>query len=135
MDRSIPLTFTKKPETTKMFCDLGDKAQRFTKNNYTFNSHAYSLTMHKFTSDPAMKKFWDVTSTSTMWVGKKEKSPINVKRKFISSMEAKNYPIMATIFHPDRMTDEFIDDRDTVNGHTEAIDLNRHFGDFLINMA
>jgi hypothetical protein len=50
-------------------------------------------------------------------------------------MEAKKYPIMATIFHPDRMTDEFFDDVTTVNGHPEAIDLNRHFGDFLVNMA
>ena len=67
----------------------------------------------------------------SMVVGKQEK----IKRTFISSMEAKKYPIMATIFHPDRMTDEFFDDRTTVNGSYEAIDLNRHFGDYLINMA
>jgi len=83
-----------------------------------------------------MKKFWDVTSTSTMMVGKFNNSPKkDIKRTFISSMEAKEYPIMATIFHPDRMTEEFINDVTTVNNHMEAIDLNRHFGDFLIDMA
>jgi len=50
-------------------------------------------------------------------------------------MEAKNYPIMATIFHPDRMTSEFIDDKTSVNHDMSAIDVNSHFGDFLINMA
>ena len=50
-------------------------------------------------------------------------------------MEAKNYPIMATIFHPDRMTAEFIDDKTSVNHDMSAIDVNSHFGDFLINMA
>lgn len=137
MDRSVPLTFTKEPKNTKMYCDLGDKAHRLTKGNYTFNSHAYSLTMEKFTADKEMSNFWDVTSTSTMMVGKNnDKSPIkDIKRTFVSSMEAKKYPIMATIFHPDRMTDEFLNDVTTVNNNMEAIDLNRHFGDFLVNMA
>ena len=85
--------------------------------------------MQKFQADPEMTKFWDVTTTSTMFTKKNE------KRTFISSMEAKNYPIIATIFHPDRMTHEFMDDKDTVNNNPEAIELNKHFGDYLINMA
>ena len=48
-DKSIPLTFVKEPKNTKLFCDMDDqKADKFTKNNYTFNSHAFALTMQKF---------------------------------------------------------------------------------------
>jgi len=80
-----------------MFCELGNKALRLTKGNYTFNSHAYALTPEKWSKDQKLTNFWDVTSVSTMQVKGKQ-------RTFVASMEAKKYPIMATIFHPDRMT-------------------------------
>jgi len=82
----------------------------------------------KVKNDKKMSEFWDVTSISTMKVK-------NQNKTFVASMEAKKYPIYATIFHPDRMTDEFINDKTSVNHNMEAIDLNRHFGDFLISMA
>ncbi len=70
-----------------MFCSFGEDAFEFEKNKYTLNSHTWSIEPKTFEDDKKLKEFWDVTSTSF--------SPDD-KKEFVTSIEAKKYPFMAT---------------------------------------
>lgn len=96
---SLPLKFMKDPRKTKMFCQLGGKAKEFAEGHHFFNMHKYGVRPETFDSDPQLKKFWDVTSVSTAPDG----------TVFANTIEAKNYPIMATMFHPEKITTMFND--------------------------
>ena len=92
---SLPITFTKDPKETKMFCPLGEEAMQFQKGNFTLNSHSWSIPPSTFETDAGLKEMWDVTSTSF-------DSAHN--RTFVASIEGKKYPFMATQFHPEKVT-------------------------------
>ena len=58
----------------------------------TYNSHRYGIAPETFESDNGLAKFWDVTSESFMPNG----------TAFVASIEAKNYPVFGTQFHPEK---------------------------------
>jgi len=71
-----------------------------------------------------MKDFWTYTSTSKDGNG----------REFVSSMEAKNYPFLATQFHPEKTTQVFYDGYG-INHSWQSIKMNRYFADLFLQMA
>jgi len=91
---SLPLKFTKYPSETKMFEGMGKNAFEFEKGNYTYNSHRFSVAPETFSTDWGLRTFWDVTSVSHMPNG----------TEFVASIEAKNYPIFGTQFHPEKVS-------------------------------
>jgi len=97
---SIPIELKVHPDDSKMFSQLDMTYVRtFQTGNYTYNSHSYSIDPKKFESDSKLKEFWTFTSTSKDENG----------REFVSSMEANDYPIMATQFHPEKASQIFYD--------------------------
>jgi len=122
---SLPVKFTKKPYESKMFCEMGPEAYLFEKGNFTFNAHSFSIDPKTFETDSALSKFWDVTSTSYDKVN---------DREFVATMEAKNYPFMATQFHPEKTTEVWAPGYE-INHSWESIRLNRHFIDQFVQMA
>jgi gamma-glutamyl hydrolase len=121
---SLPLTFLKKPEDTKMFKGLGKYAYEFAKNNFTYNSHHYGIAPETFKTDAGLAKFWDVTSESFMPNG----------TAFTASIEAKNYPIFGTQFHPEKPSELWTDGLN-INHSWESIELQEHFSRLLVEMA
>lgn len=83
---SLPLIFDKDPQDTRMFEGLGDKAEEFATNNFTYNSHRFGLAPDTFVTDKDLNAFWDVTSHSLMPNG----------TAFVASIEAKKYPFFGT---------------------------------------
>jgi gamma-glutamyl hydrolase len=78
-----------------------------------------------FENDEGLREFWDVTSVSYMPDG----------RPFVASIEAKNYPIFATQFHPEKASTVFYYSGDEVNHSWESIELMSHFSKLMMKMA
>jgi len=116
---TIPITeFIGNPKQTKMFCGLSDdEIVKFTTGNYTMNSHSFSISPDTFETDEGLSSFWNVTSKTTAENG----------REFISTMEAKDYPIMATQFHPEKPSQVW--NKKAVNHSWESLQLNQMFGE------
>lgn len=124
----MPLKFLKEPSKTKMFCKMGDEAKKSFKGNFTMHAHSESLRPEKIKKDKGLKSFWDVTSVSLN----------NDGEEFVSTLEAKKYPIMTTVFHPEMVTqsDTLSDSlKAKVNASQQAVELNKYFADTFIRMA
>lgn len=63
-----------------------------TEKNVNVNFHHWCLTPENFTKFEPLGNFWDVLATNHDWHG----------LEFISMMEAKNYPIWAVQYHPEK---------------------------------
>ena len=78
-----------------MFCQMGQEdADELTRGDYLINIHTYSVPVEKYSTDEKLREFWDVVATSTAPSGE----------EFAAAIEAKNYPIMATQFHPEKIS-------------------------------
>jgi|TARA_B110000285_G_C14798637_1_gene456384 gamma-glutamyl hydrolase len=109
-----------------MFCQLDESfVSEFQTGNYTYNAHKFSIDPKKFETDEKMKEFWTYTSTSKDGNG----------REFVATMEAKNYPIFGTQFHPEKTTQIFYEKRGGINHSWQSIKMNRYFADLFVQMA
>ena len=120
----LPLEFVVDPKNTRMYSDLGPQAYEFTTHNFTYNSHTYGFHPETFESDPGLKEFWTVTSHSIAPDG----------TPFVASIEAKNYPIYGTQYHPEKPSELWVDG-DNINHTWESIQLNDHFSKLLVEMS
>jgi len=121
---SLPLKFLKNPQETKMYRGLGPFAEEFARKNLTYNSHRYGIAPSTFQSDKGLHEFWDVTAESFMPNG----------TAFVASIEAKNYPIMATQFHPEKPSSLWTDGYN-INHEWESIEIQEHFARLFVEMA
>lgn len=62
--------------------------------NLALHAHNYGLTLEKFNETLGLNRFMDATQTDVL-----EKD--GKKTTFIDSLEGKNYPIFATMWHPE----------------------------------
>jgi len=98
---SLPLSFLEKPETTKMFADLGDKAYKFEEDALALNSHSYGVDPLKFVTDKGIASMYKLTSVSY--------EPAGEKRPFAATIEGINYPFYGTAFHPEKTMAMYVD--------------------------
>ena len=122
---SLKLEFLADPLKYRMYQDLGKDAYEFTKNGFTYNNHEFAVKRETFQEDKALNSFWNVSALST--------NP-NDGTPFVASIEAKNYPIYATQFHPEKPSELWVDGVD-INHSWESIQLQEHFGKFFVEMA
>lgn len=121
---SLPVKFVKDPSKTRMYEGLGESAWEFEKKNMTYNSHRFGISPKTFESDQGLKKFWDVTAISFMPNG----------TEFTASIEAKNYPIFGTQYHPEKPSQLWVDGYN-INHSWESIKLQQHFSEIFVAMS
>ena len=93
--QSIPINLTVPYKKSVMFQDWPKDDIDFIKtHNFSYNAHSFAVSPDRFASDKGLSSFWDVTSVSEM---------PNNGTLFVSSIEAKEYPILATQFHPEKV--------------------------------
>ena len=90
---SLPLHFTPAAKKSKLFADasaslMADLATR----NITFNFHSYGITAASFARTEMLASFFSVLSTNVDQVG----------QTFVSTIEAYDYPIYGTQWHPEK---------------------------------
>jgi len=121
---SLPLIFDKDPQDTRMYEGLGDLAQEFATNNFTYNSHRFGIAPSTFETDEDLHKFWDVTAHSLMPNG----------TAFVASIESKDYPFFGTQYHPEKPSELWIDGYN-INHGWESIQDQKHFADLFVEMS
>lgn len=120
----MPLDFKEDPTSSKMFCSMPeDQIHALETGAYTYNSHSYSVSPTTMQEDEFLKEFWTVTATS------KDANGVD----FVASMEGKDYPFMATQFHPEKITQVIKGEQ--INRTWDSVHINRHFGDLFVEMA
>ncbi len=91
---SLPIYFTKDPEDTKMFGDLGYEAETFNTKKMLLNSHSYGVDPNKFNTDAGLSSLFTLTSISY--------EPEGDHRPFTATMESDKYPFFGVQFHPEK---------------------------------
>lgn len=82
--------------------------------NVTFNSHSNGMSPQSLRESPKLNDFWNLLSTSRDLAG----------NEFISTVEAKRYPIWGVQWHPEKPAFEFIGMEGVMIPHTqEAIEI------------
>jgi len=97
-DVSLPLNFTSHAATSSMFGDAPvDVMNTLRTEGVTYNHHDYCVTRETFEQNTRLNEFFNVLSYNEDPRG----------TTFISSIEAKKYPIFATQWHPEKNAFEF----------------------------
>ena len=88
-----PVKWASDPQASKMFASFPKKlTNRMETESYANHEHSYSISLDTFEKTPGLKHFMRVTSIDTLY-------PQNTT--FINTMEAKNYPIYTSMYHPE----------------------------------
>jgi anthranilate/para-aminobenzoate synthase component II len=78
------------------------------------HAHTYSISLETFNKTKGLNEFMKVTQTD-VW-----KRPSDGKMiKFIASMEAKEYPIFTTMYHPEYQLLDYLGDKRWEGGHKD----------------
>jgi len=97
-DVSLPLNFTSHAATSRMFGKApADVMDTLRTEGVTYNHHDYCVTKETFERNSRLNEFFNVLSYNEDPKG----------TTFISSIEAKRYPIFATQWHPEKNSFEF----------------------------
>lgn len=99
------------------------------KQNVTMNNHHYGIYTQHFLETESLTSFYDLLST-------------NVDRQgveFVSTMEAFNYPIFATQWHPEKNSFEWYQTDgipyEAINHSAEAIYITQYVSNFFVDLA
>jgi len=122
---SLPLTFDVPPQDTRMFHQMGPAAEELAHNNFTYNNHQSGISTETMKSDKGLADFWTATSHSYT---------TDTGEPFVASMEAKEYPIFGTQFHPEKVSELWVDGIG-IDHSWENIQIHRGFSDLLVELA
>lgn len=96
---SIPLEFKKNPRETQIFSQMRpDEIKLISTEDVNYNNHHFAVKVENFETDKGLKDFWEVTAVHKM---------PDDGREFVAAIESKQYPIYATMFHPEKATTMF----------------------------
>jgi gamma-glutamyl hydrolase len=93
--------------------------------NVTVNFHSWCLTPEKFEKSEALRNFWDVLSTNKDWDG----------LEFISLIEAKNYPMWGSQYHPEKNAYEWTPKYPNIPHFKDAIHASAHQAEFFVEVS
>ncbi|XP_065185193.1 gamma-glutamyl hydrolase-like [Sycon ciliatum] len=122
---SLPLKFTKLAADSKLLGSCPDEiAQWLRVEPLTMNFHRLGISPESFESTVSLANVFDVLATSTDRDGK----------EFVSLIEARDYPIFSSIFHPEKSMFEWNSKYD-INHSLHAVKAAQYFADFFVNEA
>ncbi|KAK3580712.1 hypothetical protein CHS0354_005716 [Potamilus streckersoni] len=120
-----PLNFTQDAQKSHLLGSLPRDVHHYlTKENVTENFHQYGMSPETFNGNPALSKFYTVLSTNMDRNGK----------VFISTMEAKKYPIFGVQWHPEKNLFNWNPKYD-INHDAHAVRVSQYFASFFVSEA
>lgn len=123
---NLPLDFIGDPTSSKMFGDLGFKAEGFHDYAVALNSHSFGLSPDKFKTDAGLAEIYHPTSISY--------TPDAESLPFVASMESSKYPFFGTQFHPEKALDTYYP-TNNINHSWVSVELNRYLADKFMTLA
>jgi len=125
-DVSMPLEFTNAAATSRLLKDLPtDLLQALRDEPITYNYHKFGFDPRKFNGrDSKITAFFTVLSTNKDTDGK----------EFVSTYEAKHFPIYGTQWHPEKHNFEW-DTSKHINHSLNAIRISQYLANFFVQEA
>ncbi|XP_067836270.1 gamma-glutamyl hydrolase [Heptranchias perlo] len=122
---SLPLKFAKDAVNSQMFKNFPeDLMQALAVEPLTANSHRWSLSVKNFTSNTKLSNFYKILTTNTD----------SQQVEFVSTMEARSYPIYGVQWHPEKNPYEWSTKKKFP--HTpNAVKVAWYMADFFVNEA
>ncbi|BFZ03521.1 hypothetical protein BsWGS_06560 [Bradybaena similaris] len=119
-----PLDFTEEAKTSRLFGPAPPEILRIlATKNVTQNEHSYSILTSDFESS-TLSKFYTKLSTN------KDRKGV----EFISSVEAKEYPIYGTQWHPEKNSFNW-NPNYVINHDANAVKVGQYVADFFVSEA
>ncbi|XP_048042389.1 gamma-glutamyl hydrolase-like [Megalobrama amblycephala] len=120
---ALPLNFTADVRDSRLFKDFPeDLMESLASDPLTENSHQWSVTTEKFTKNEKLKNFYRVLSTNT-----------DGQNEFVSTVEAYDFPIYATQWHPEKNAFEWT--RPYIPHTPSAVKTTFYTASFFVNEA
>ncbi|XP_051531684.1 gamma-glutamyl hydrolase isoform X2 [Myxocyprinus asiaticus] len=120
---ALPLDFTDEIKDGRLFKDFPEELMKsLATEPLTENSHKWSITTERFSKSDRLKKFYRVLSTNT-----------DGQHEFVSTMEAYDFPIYATQWHPEKNAFEWT--RPHIPHSPSAIKTTFYMAQFFVNEA
>nr|4L8W_B Chain B, Gamma-glutamyl hydrolase [Danio rerio]4L8W_D Chain D, Gamma-glutamyl hydrolase [Danio rerio]4L8W_E Chain E, Gamma-glutamyl hydrolase [Danio rerio]4L8W_G Chain G, Gamma-glutamyl hydrolase [Danio rerio]4L8W_I Chain I, Gamma-glutamyl hydrolase [Danio rerio]4L8W_K Chain K, Gamma-glutamyl hydrolase [Danio rerio]4L95_C Chain C, Gamma-glutamyl hydrolase [Danio rerio]4L95_E Chain E, Gamma-glutamyl hydrolase [Danio rerio]4L95_F Chain F, Gamma-glutamyl hydrolase [Danio rerio]4L95_G Chain len=120
---ALPLDFTEDVKGSRLFKEFPEELMKsLATEPLTENSHQWSITTENFTANKKLKKFYRVLSTNT-----------DGYNKFVSTMEAYDFPIYATQWNPEKNAFEWT--RPYIPHTPSAIKTTFYMANFFVNEA
>jgi carbamoylphosphate synthase small subunit len=76
------------------------------KKGLALHAHTYSVSMDTFNSSSSLSSFMKITQTDT-WLRPSDGKNI----EYVAAMEAKDYPIFTTMYHPEYQLLDYLGDK------------------------
>ncbi|XP_042366323.1 gamma-glutamyl hydrolase [Plectropomus leopardus] len=122
-DVSLPLVFTKEAKNSRMFQDFpADLMEDLASEPLTANAHKWSVTVQTQNTNEELRNFYKVLSTNT-----------DGETEFVSTVEAYDYPIYGTQWHPEKNAFEWT--RPYITHSQAAIKTTFYMAEFFVNEA
>lgn len=120
---ALPLNFTDEIEDSRMFKGFPAELMKdLASEPLTENSHQWSLAMLTYNTNEELRKFYKVLSTNT-----------DGKIEFASTVEAYDYPIYGTQWHPEKNAFEWT--RPYIPHSPSAVKTTFYMAEFFVNEA
>lgn len=121
---ALPLIFTNASKESRMFRGFpAELMKALGSEPLTVNSHQWSLTVESFNGNVDLSKFYNVLSINVD----------NWKMEFVSTIEAYDYPIYGTQWHPEKNAFEWT--RPYIPHSSAAIKTTFYMADFFVSEA
>lgn len=112
-------------EKSKVYNSIDKDLLEYIENEEVlFFSHNYALDIERFYENKILRDFFFITSTVQNHEGK----------KYISSIEGKNFPIYGIQYHPEKSPFEWNESLN-ISRDPKAIRLSQNYGNFIVNEA
>ncbi len=120
-----PLYPTEKASSSRLFSALPPHVvANLYKEPYAMQNHGHGISFSSFAENPSLNNFFDVLTLS---IDRKDSV-------YVSTMEAKEYPIYATQWHPEKNAFEWTPDLD-IPHHPDAIEVSQEVANFFVGAA
>uniref|UniRef100_A0A8C4N665 folate gamma-glutamyl hydrolase n=1 Tax=Eptatretus burgeri TaxID=7764 RepID=A0A8C4N665_EPTBU len=120
---SLPLEFNVDPATSRIFQHFPpDVIKALSTEDITANFHSWSLTLKNYSENSDLQQMYRIVSVNT------DRNGI----KFISTVEAYNYPIYAVQWHPEKAPFEWKENR-AYSHLSSAVRASFYMADFFVN--